>query len=53
VFAFNALGEPGLNLLATGLTGFSLAVLLWGLHGVYKQFQFDQNREPLLVDITD
>jgi len=38
VFAFNALGEPGLNLLATGLTGFSLAVLLWGLHGVYKQW---------------
>ena len=30
VFAFNALGDPAVNLLATGLTGFLLVVVLQG-----------------------
>ena len=38
VFAFNALGDPAVNLLATALTGFLLAIVLQGLHGVYKQW---------------
>ena len=38
VFAFNALGDPAVNLLATGLTGFLLAVVLQGLGGVYKKW---------------
>ena len=36
VFAFNALGDPAVNLLATALTGLLLAVVLQGLSGVYK-----------------
>ena len=36
VFAFNALGDPAVNLLATSLTGFLLAVVLQCLGGVYK-----------------
>ena len=38
VFAFNALGDPAVNLLATALTGFLLAIVLQGLHGVYKSW---------------
>ena len=38
VFAFNALGDPAMNLLATTLTGFLLAIVLQGLHGVYKSW---------------
>ena len=38
VFAFNALGDPAVNLLATTLTGFLLAIVLQGLHGVYKKW---------------
>ena len=38
VFAFNALGDPALNLLAMALTGFLLAIVLQGLHGVYKKW---------------
>ena len=38
VFAFNALGNPAVNLLATTLTGFLLAIVLQGLHGVYKKW---------------
>ena len=39
VFAFNALGDPALNLLAITLTGFLLAILMQGtFHGVYKKW---------------
>ena len=38
VFAFNALGDPAVNLLATALTGFLLANILQGLGGVYKKW---------------
>ena len=38
VFAFNALGDPAVNLLAMALTGFLLAIALLGLGGVYKKW---------------
>ena len=38
VFAFNALGDPAVNLLATTLTGFLLANILQCLRGVYKKW---------------
>ena len=38
VFAFNALGDPAVNLLATALTGLLLGIVLQGLGGVYKKW---------------
>ena len=38
VFAFNALGDPAVNLLSTALTGFLLANILQRLGGVYKKW---------------
>ena len=38
VFAFNALGDPAVNLLATTLIGFLLANILQCLGGVYKKW---------------
>ena len=39
VFAFNALGDPALNLLAITLTGFLLVILMQStFHGVYKKW---------------
>ena len=38
MFALNALSDPAVNLLATGLIGLLLAVVLQGLGGVYKKW---------------
>ena len=51
VFAFNALGDPALNLLATALTGFLLAILLQGLRGVYKSWPLNTLESLSLLNL--